>query len=70
MTIATLTFVLANFCGIKDINLPKQEKLDCIEYMVNCAIVEDGRTMNKLVNMCKEEWADKHNNLTRGAYHE
>lgn len=66
MTISMLTFVLANFCGIKDIHITKQEKIDCIEYMANCSVAEDGKTTNKLLNICKETWAEKHNNLTRG----
>lgn len=66
MTIAMFTFVLQNFCGVKDNRITKQEKIECIEFMVNCAIIDDGKTANKLVDLCKERWALNHNSLTRG----
>lgn len=58
MSIATLTFVIGAFCGINDPKLTKGYKLDCMEYMVNCAIVKDGQTSKKLVDKCRENWVE------------
>lgn len=51
-----LTFVIAAFCGIKDPNVSREKKEDCINYMSNCAIIQDGKTTEKRVTYCKEKW--------------
>lgn len=58
MTIEMLTFVIAAFCGFKDPNITKTQKLDCSEFMINCSILQDGKTTNILVDECKTRWAD------------
>jgi hypothetical protein len=56
MTIQMLTFVIATFCQFKNPALTKDQKMDCAEFMANCAIVQDGKTSNILVDDCKEKW--------------
>lgn len=59
MTIQMLTFVIASFCEFKNPKVPQDYKEACMHYMVNCSIVEDGKTSNKLVDQCKEKWVEK-----------
>lgn len=58
MTIEMLTFVIAAFCGFKDPNITKTQKLECLEFFTNCAILQDGKTTNIVVDSCKERWVD------------
>lgn len=55
MSIATITFIIVAFCGIKDPKISEKEKLDCMDYMVNNCIV-DGTSTNKLMDQCREEY--------------
>ena len=55
ITLVTLTFIISNFCGIKDSKISEKSKLDCMDYMVNCAI-QDGQSTNKLVDHCREQY--------------
>lgn len=56
MTMSMLTFVIANFCQFKDPKVPLSYKDDCLHYMANCSIIEDGKTTNKKVDECKNLW--------------
>lgn len=56
MTIQMLTFVIMSFCQFKDPKISQDKKMLCAEFFVNCAIVQDGQTSNKLVDECKEKW--------------
>lgn len=58
MTIAMLTAIIASFCGMKDSHITKTEKMECIDFMSNCAVIEDGITTSEQVNKCEENWAD------------
>jgi hypothetical protein len=58
MTMQMLTFVIATFCEFKNPQVPRDYKEACMEHMVNCAIVEDGKTSNELVDKCRERWIE------------
>lgn len=58
MTIAMLTFVIANFCQIDNKNIDKEQRIECINFMSNCTVIQDGKTTEKMVNFCKERWVD------------
>lgn len=59
MTISMLEFAIAAFCGIKDPKINKEYKVECVTYIANCAIVEDGKTTEKLFEKCREEWLNR-----------
>jgi hypothetical protein len=53
-----LAFIIASFCQIKNPNITKTHKLDCIEYMTNCSVLQDGKTTSKQVAECQEKWVE------------
>lgn len=60
ITIQVLTYVIIPaFCGFKDPKISQEKKLDCAEFMANCTIIEDGKTTNKQIDKCREEWLSK-----------
>lgn len=65
ITADMLVFIISTFCGIKDPNISKQTKLDCMDMMVNCTIVEDGFSTNQMVNICKDRWSEIENRRRR-----
>lgn len=60
-----LVIVIAAFCGFSDSRISRNYKEICLEKAVNCAIIKDGSTTNKLVDKCKGDWIEyaKDNNL-------
>lgn len=53
-------FIVTNFCGTKDINIPKEQRIECVEFMTNCSFrgTNDGSgTTNEVVDSCKEDWS-------------
>ena len=56
MTMDMLQFAIAAFCQFKDPKVNKEQKIACAEMLVNCAIVEDGKTTTKQFEMCREKW--------------
>jgi hypothetical protein len=58
MTPDMLAFVIAAFCGFTDPKITKTAKLECSDYLVNCSVLQDGRTTNKQVDACKERWVE------------
>lgn len=53
-----LAFIIASFCSIKDPHITKNQKLDCIEFVTNCAIKQNGWTTEKIMNDCRDMWSD------------
>jgi hypothetical protein len=57
ITLATLTFIISNFCGLKDPKISEAAKLDCMDFMINCSIRDaSGQTTNKVVDQCRENY--------------
>lgn len=59
ITPETLFFIITNFCKHKDASFPKETKIACMEYIVNCAIGYNGQIPEKVVNKCREDWASQ-----------
>lgn len=55
----TLVFIIGAFCAFKDPKISKEYKESCASFMANCCIVEDGKSSNKQVDMCRELWISK-----------
>lgn len=58
ITADMLVFIISAFCGFKDPKISRDQKEDCAEMMVNCAIIHDGYSTNQVVDQCKEQWAE------------
>lgn len=58
ISMTTLTFIIASFCQFKDPSVPRDYKESCMEFIVNCAIVKDGQSSNKIVDECRERWVE------------
>lgn len=45
------------------IEMPKAEKISCIEFMTNCLVGENGAFLKKEVDICEHKWKNyKKNN--------
>lgn len=53
LSVAEISFIIGVFCGIKDSKIKESEKLDCVDFLANCAIV-DGTSTNKQIDGCRE----------------
>lgn len=51
-----LMVTIVSFCGFKLKVLTVAQKEACMEHMVNCAIVQDGKTSRELIEKCKVKW--------------
>lgn len=49
----------AVFCQFKNINITHEQKVACMEYMVNCSIVKAGETNKQLMVDCSNKWRPK-----------
>lgn len=59
MEITMLVFIISNFCAFKDVTVSQDYKHRCMESMVNCSVIQDGKTTSKQVEYCKELWISK-----------
>lgn len=57
LSVAEITFIIGVFCGIKDPKIKEADKLDCIDFVTNCAIV-NGSSTNKLMDGCREMYVE------------
>ena len=56
MSIDALVVAIGIFCNLKNPVINKDVKIDCLEAMTNCAVIEDGKTNLKQVEKCKDLW--------------
>lgn len=56
VSIEMLTFIIATFCDIKNQDIPKETRIECVESMTNCSIILDGKTTNKRIDYCRNWW--------------
>lgn len=58
ITADMLVFIIASFCGFKDPNISKANKLQCAEMLTNCMVIQDGYSTSKQVAACEEKYAN------------
>lgn len=57
-----LSFIIAGFCSFSNPSISQLHKEQCMEYMLNCSMrgKNDGsQTTNKMVDACKQRWAQE-----------
>lgn len=57
ITLLALQVIIANFCQFKDTTVNTEYKIDCLSYVANCAIIKEGTTNEKRIELCKDKWA-------------
>lgn len=58
ITEATLVFIIGAFCRHTDTNIPKEDRIECVEFMADCTVMLGGQTTEQRVTNCKLNWAD------------
>lgn len=54
-----LISAIALMCKFTDINISRDKKENCMEKIVNCAIIKDGKFSEKTLNECEKKWTKK-----------
>lgn len=56
MTIAQLALIISVVCKLNYSNgiIPEEQKLDCIDRMVNCSVKEGGKIDKEVVKECSK----------------
>lgn len=52
-----LIATVISFCQFKNANITTDNKEKCMEKIVNCAIIQDGKTTPQLIEKCKQKYA-------------